>query len=248
MARKSGPRQLKREPSPAFWPINRKRYTWVARPTPGGHPRSNSLPLVMVMREILGYAKTSREAARIINSGKVKVDGVVRKGHRFPVGLMDVLQIDGATDIFRLLPKHNQGLVPSPIGQKEAEFKLCKIVGKRSVTGGKTQINLHDGRNLIVQVRESRSKETEEYAVGATIQLALHDHKIMSQIPFQKGAIGLVVDGQNLGLLGTIEAISPGTHARQETVTIAAQGRSFETPAAYVIPVGTDKPLVEAGE
>ena len=248
MARKSGPRQLKREPSPGFWPINRKSYTWVARPKPGGHPRSNSLPLVMVIREILGYAKTSKEAERIINSGKVKVDAVVRREHRFPVGLMDVLKIEGASDIFRIVPKHNRGLVPSPIGQKEAEYKLCKIVGKRTVPGGKSQINLHDGRNMIVQVRESKSKESEEYSVGATVQLALQDHKIMSQIPFQKGAIGLVVDGQNQGFLGKIETISAGTHARQTTVTIQTEGGSFETPAAYVISVGTDRPLVEAGK
>lgn len=204
--------------------------------------------MVMVIREILGFARTSREAARIVNSGKVRVDGVVRREHRFPVGLMDVLKIEGASDIFRLVPKHHKGLVPSPIDQKEAEFKLCKIVGKRTILGGKTQISLHDGRNMIIQARESRPKEAEEYAVGATIQLGLRDRKIMGQIPFQRGAMGLVVNGQNLGLLGKIETISEGTHARQKTVMIETQGGSFETPAAYVIPVGTDKPLVEAGK
>lgn len=248
MARKSGPRQLKREPAPGFWPISRKSMTWVARTKPGSHPRNNSLPLVMVIREILSYAKTAREAIHIINSGKVKVDGVVRKDHRFPVGLMDVLQIEGASNLFRILPKHNSGLFPSSITQKESEFKLCKITGKKIMSGGKTQLNLHDGRNLIVQAREPRPKETEAYAVGGTIQLGLRDQKILGLIPFQKGALGLVVDGQNLGLLGKIESITPGTHARQKTVRIETQSGTFETPAAYVIPIGTEKPLVEAGK
>lgn len=248
MARKSGPRQLKREPAPAFWPISRKSMTWVARTKPGSHPRNNSLPLVLVIREILGFAKTAREAIRIINNGKVKVDRVVRKDHRFPVGLMDILQIEGTPNFYRILPKHNAGLFPSLIEQKESEFKLCKITGKKIISQGKTQLNLHDGRNLIIQVREPRPKETEAYAVGGTIQLALRDQKIMGLIPFQKGAFGLVVDGQNLGLLGRIESITPGTHARQKTVRMETQGGTFETPAAYVIPIGTDKPLVEAGK
>ena len=202
----------------------------------------------MVIREILSYAKTAREAIHIINSGKVKVDGVVRKDHRFPVGLMDVLQIEGAVNLFRILPKHNSGLFPSSITQKESEFKLCKITGKKIMSGGKTQLNLHDGRNLIVQAREPRPKETEAYVVGGTIQLGLRDQKILGLIPFQKGALGLVVDGQNLGLLGKVESITPGTHARQKTVRIETQSGTFETPAAYVIPIGTEKPLVEAGK
>lgn len=244
MARKSGPRQLKREQSPAFWPIKRKQMTWAARTRPGPHPRERSLPLVTIVRESLGYAKTAREARHIINTGKVKVDGVVRKDHRFPVGLMDVLQIEGADNVFRILPEPNRGLIPKPIDQKEAGFKLCKIVGKRTVDGGKTQLNLHDGRNLIVQIREPRQKTEGEFSVGGAIQLGLPEQKIIRSVAFQQGALGLVIDGRNQGLSGKITSITPGTHARQKTVRIATVAEEFETPAAYVIPVGTETPLV----
>ncbi|HYY90472.1 MAG TPA: 30S ribosomal protein S4e, partial [Candidatus Dormibacteraeota bacterium] len=60
MARKFGPRQLKREPSPSFWPIKRKKMAWAPLTRPGPHARDKSLPLVIVIREILGYAKTAR--------------------------------------------------------------------------------------------------------------------------------------------------------------------------------------------
>ncbi len=198
----------------------------------------------MILREILGYAKTSREAIHIISTGKVKVDGVVRRDHRYPVGLMDVLQIEGSNQIFRILPKPNAGLSPTPIDQKESAFKICKIVGKKTVSGGMTQLNFHDGRNMIIQTGDPRQKIGEEYLVGGAVQLGLPAQKILGQVPFQTGALGLVVDGRNQGLVGKIGSITPGTHARQKTVRIETDGGAFETPAAYVIPVGTETPLV----
>src|SRR2546428_3280284 len=161
MARKSGPRQLKREPARGFWAIKRKERTWAPNTRPGPNSRQKSLPLVIIIREILGYARTSKEAIQIINSGKVKIDGILRRDHRFPVGLMDVLQIEGAGQVFRILPKPNRGLVPTPISEKEAGFKLCKIIGKRSIEGGKVQLSLHDGRSIILPSQSLDRKRKE---------------------------------------------------------------------------------------
>jgi small subunit ribosomal protein S4e len=247
MARKSGPRQLKREPAPGFWPIRRKEMTWAPMTRPGPHRRDSSLPLVIIIREILGYARTAREAIHIISTGRVKVDGVIRRDHRFPVGLMDILQIEGTPQIFRLLPKPNTGLTPMPIEQKESGFKLCKITGKKTVGGGRTQLNFHDGRNMILQARDPRQKTGVEYAVGGAVQLGLPEQKIIGQIPFQTGAIGLVVDGRNQGYFGKISSITVGTHARRKSVRIETTGEAFETPAAYVIPVGKETPLIGLG-
>lgn len=248
MGRKSGPRQLKREPAPGFWPIQRKRLTWAPRTRPGPHPRERSIPLVLVIREILGYAKISKEAERIINAGNVVVDGVARKDHRFGVGLMDVVRIEGTSQTFRVIPKPNRGMSLSPIGQKEAGYKLCKVVGKRSIEGGKTQLNLHDGRNIVIQPRDSRQKEDDAPAVGGALQLTVPDQKLVKYIPFQPGAVGLVIDGRNQGLYGKIISVTPGTHARPKTVKIETATEAFETPEKYVIPVGMETSLVEMGE
>jgi ribosomal protein S4E len=97
---------------------------------------------------------------------------------------------------------------------------------------------------MIVQARDPRQKQGEDYIVGGAVQLGLPEQKILGQVPFQTGALGLVVDGRNQGLVGKIESITPGTHARQKTVRIETAGGAFETPAAYVIPVGTESPLV----
>ncbi len=248
MARKSGPRQLKREPAPGFWPIKRKERTWAPNTRPGPHSREKSLPLVIIIRDILGYARTSKEAVRIISTGKVKIDGVIRRDHRFPVGLMDVLQIEGSGQASRILPKPNRGLVPTPISDKEAGFKLCKIIGKRNIEGGKVQINLHDGRNLIVPGQAARQKTEVGYAPGGAMQLGLPKQNMMGVVPFQTGVLGLVIDGRNQGIFGRITTITAGTHARPKIVKIETASEAFDTPAEYVIPVGTQSSLVGLGE
>ena len=248
MARKSGPRQLKREPAPGFWPIRRKERTWAPKTRPGPHSRERSLPLVIIIRDILEYARTAKEAIRIISAGKVRIDGVVRRDHRFPVGLMDVLQIEGAGQVFRILPRPNRGLTPTPISEKEAGFKLCKIVGKRSIESGKIQINLHDGRSMILPSQSPRQKTEGEFAPGGAIQLGLPKQNMMRVVPFQTGALGLVIDGRNQGAFGKITTITLGTHARPKIVKIETANEAFDTPAEYVIPVGTQASLIGLGE
>jgi small subunit ribosomal protein S4e len=180
---------------------------------------------------------------RIINQGKVKVDGVVRRDRRFPVGLMDIVQIEGVPQVYRALPKPNRGLVLSPAQDKEAAYKICKIVGKQNVPGGKLQYSLHDGRTLLATTKDTRPG-SEELAVGGAIQLSFPAQKIVKYVPFQVGALGLVIDGRNQGYYGKITSITPSTYARRKIVRIETGAEGFETPADYVIPIGTDSPLV----
>ena len=56
-------KHLKRLRSPRAWTIPRKTDTWATKPAPGPHPMERSLPLGAILRDILGYAGTAREAA-----------------------------------------------------------------------------------------------------------------------------------------------------------------------------------------
>lgn len=161
---------------------------------------------------------------------------------------MDVLQIEGAEQIYRILPKPNRGLTPTPISAKEAGYKLCRIIGKRNIEGGKVQLNLHDGRNIIVSSQSARQKTETEFAPGGAMQLGLPKQNMMGIVPFQTGALGLVIDGRNQGIFGKITTITPGTHARPKIVKIETATEAFDTPAEYVIPVGTQSSFVGLGE
>ena len=131
MALKFGPRQLKREAAPSFWPIHRKESTWAPMTRPGPHPRSRSIPLNVVIRDMMKWVHIGKDAARLVHDSKVKVDGLTRKDPRFSLGLMDVVQFPSIGQTFRLLPKPRRGLTMLPISGDETGYKLCKITGKK---------------------------------------------------------------------------------------------------------------------
>ena len=84
---------LKRLVVPKTWYIPKKVNIWAQRPNCGGYSLSGSIPLTTIIRDYLKYADSSKEAKKIIHSGKIMVDGVIRKDPKFGVGLMNVISI-----------------------------------------------------------------------------------------------------------------------------------------------------------
>jgi len=80
--------------------------------------------------------------------------------------------------------------------------------------------------------------------VGGALQIALPSQRIIHYVPFKEGNLGLVTDGRNEGFYGRIASISPGTQSRPKIARLETTGESFETPAQYILPIGTDTPLV----
>ena len=241
MARRGQKRHLKRLPAPRHWPIKRKEAKFTTRVIPGPHPKEHSLTLALVLREVLGYAENMREVKAILSTGQVKVDGEIRKDPRFPVGLMDVIEITPSGERFRLLPKVRGGLRFVNINEAEAGYKLCRIEHKTMVKGGKLQLGLHDGRTILL----TESEKASEYSTLDTLKVGIPKQKLMKSISLDKGAYAIVTRGKNIGIEGKILEISKriGTHA--STVTIQdTDGNRFQTALDYVFVVGKSKPEV----
>ena len=77
------------------------------------------------------------------------INGVKRKDHRFSVGVIDVIEISELNERYRLLYNKNNKFYLQPIDKDETEIKPCKVIGKTVISGGKIQLNLNDGRNII---------------------------------------------------------------------------------------------------
>ena len=75
MAKRGGTRHLKRHAAPTSWKIRRKKFTWAIKPSPGPHPKERSIPLAVLLRDILGIAENAREAKKIVKAGKIAVTG-----------------------------------------------------------------------------------------------------------------------------------------------------------------------------
>jgi small subunit ribosomal protein S4e len=241
-------RHLKRLAAPWFWPILRKEYKWVTKPSPGPHPINRSMPLLTVIRDVLGYAKTAKEAKYIIYSGKVLVDGVVRKDYRFPVGIMDVVAIPKIELYTRFIPYPTKYLWFTKIPKEEANLKIVRIEDKVTVKGGHIQLNLLDGRNIVIRVKDPKQPaEATNFTTLDSLLIEVPSQQIIQHIKLDIGKIAIVIDGKNVGRMGKIVNmdIEPGLKRRRSVVTLEdMQGHRFQTILDYIMVVGDEKPLL----
>ena len=197
MANMGSRKHLKRYKAPKTWPIHPKEDTWTVKPSAGAHSIDDALPLTLVIRDILGLADNSREAKRIINSGNVLVDGRVVKDYKFPVGFMDIIEIPKTGEIYRVLLDNKGRLQLKEIDNGDS--KLCQVVNKTTIKGGKTQLNLHDAKNIIVD-------ET-DLNVGDVVVISIPEQDIKESLPLEVGATVLVTGGKHTGEIGKVSEI-----------------------------------------
>jgi small subunit ribosomal protein S4e len=246
MGGKIGSRHLKRFAAPRGWPIHVKEAKWVFKPRPGPHPYNRCLPLSMVVRDILGFAKNAKEAKIILSDGKVKVDGKVRKDEKYPLGLMDVLEIEDAKVRYRTTPVRRKGLGLIEIDEKEASLKPCRIMDKAVVKGGHVQLNLHDGRNLLLKVKDPKKPQEDVYKPRDTLMINVPDQKIIKHIKFQEGAYVVITSGRNAGKHGKITEYVTGTATRPALASIQdKEGKVIRTTADYLLVLGEEEAEVK---
>lgn len=249
MGKKGGSKHLKREPAPSFWPIPRKRYAWVVKPKAGSHSIQKSLPLTIIVRDILGFGKTRKEAGTIISQGKVLVDGRIRREEAFPTGLMDVITIPEAKANYRVL-SHRKGLILHPIEKDEAEFKLCRVENKTHVKKGNIQLNLHDGTNKLIQVADPKSPTEDIYKTLDVVKVAIPSGEIVGQIKLAKGNSVLFTGGKNKGIHGKILDIEEATGERRQLLATVEgkSGKNFQTILDYIFAVGDTEQAISLPE
>ncbi len=249
MARMGGQRRLKRLNAPVFWPIPRKHAVWAVKPRPGPHRQSRSVPLLVIIRDMFKFATTGREARKLIAEGHFKVDGVIRKDYKFPVGPMDVIEVVDTGEAFRLMPYPTKFLVLHPISKEEADIKPLRIENKTTVKGGHIQLNLFDGRNVLIRVKDPKAPVEDVYKTLDTIVLRVPKQEIVQHIPFGEGKLAIIVDGRNVGRIGRIKAVQHGWGWKRSIVTLEAlDGSTFQTSLDYVLIIGDKEPVISLPE
>jgi len=250
LGKKGGKKHLKRKPAPKFWPIHRKEFVWTVKPKPGPHPTFSCLPLALIIRDVLGFAKTRSEAKAMISQEKIKVDGKVQRDELFPAGLMDVISIPDAGKAYRILPSE-KGLTLHPIEKEEAGFKLCRIESKTVLPGGHVQLNLHDGRNVMIRVKDPKKPEEDVYHLLDTLKMSVPDQEIIGHTKLAEGASAIIIGGKNASRHGKIVAIE-GRQAqkhRNQLVTIEdTNGKRFQTTLDFVFVIGDTEPCISLPE
>jgi len=250
VGKKGGRRHLKRKPAPAFWPIHRKEAVWTVKPNAGPHSIARSIPLTLVLRDMLGLAKTRGEVKAIVSREKVMVDGKVQKEELFPTGLMDVISIPDVEKWYRMLPSE-KGLTLHPISRDEAGFKLCRVENKIILNGGNLQLNLHDGRNMLIRLKDPKKPEEDVFKTLDTMKIGLPNQEVLGHLKLTEGVQALIVGGKNIGRHGKIVAVEhrEGQKRKNALITIEdSKGNRFQTTIEYVFVVGDTKPHISLPE
>lgn len=226
----------KRLSIPKSWKVGRKGYKWVSTTRPGPHSQARSLPLGIIIRDILKLVDNSREGKRILSEGKVLVDGTPRKDLKFPVGLFDVITLPLINESYRMVQDEKGRLVLHKLNETNVN-KLCRINDKTTLKGGKVQLNLSDGTNIL---------GSNEYGTKDSLILSVPDKQVIKHLQFKVGNLAMVVGGQHSGEIGKIKEIREVKSSRHNTVTISGE-KDFETIENYVIVIGEDRPEIRLG-
>ena len=232
----AGSKKLKRQMAPTFWGINRKEKRFVITVRPGSHSKNNSIPTAVLLRDTLKKVKTLREAKSSIYGGKVKVDGITQKSLHHSIGLMDVIELEGVTDVYRLVPKDGQTLMPIIIDAAEKSKKLVKVKSKTTNKGGKTQFGFHDGRTIITDMNIN---------VGDTCLIQTPKQKILDVIKFEKNSQVIVTKGINAGRIGLASEIKEGTFTLPKRINLTVDNKTIEIPVNISMVIGKEKPAIQ---
>ena len=170
-------------------PIERKGTKYIARATSHLH---DSVPVVIAVRDMLKLAKTAREVKKVILEKILKINNRPVRDYRESIKLFNIFEADKSYMLSIL--STGKFFFDVPI---KKELRICKVANKRLIEGGKIQLNLHDGTNII-----SKDKVT----IGDSLYLDFSG-KIKSHVVFEKGAEVFVLIGKYRGQKGNIQSI-----------------------------------------
>jgi len=224
----------KRLSVPKSWPVERKTETFTAKAGAGPHGESG-VPLVVVLRDVLGYVDDSSEAQYVINTDGVLVNGVSVGDVNRPIGMFDILAFPARDEYYRVFPDEGGRLGLTGIDADAAGSKLNKVTDKTTVSGGRTQLNFHDGTNLVV--------DEGDYAGGDSVVVDVEDNEVVAHFEYEEGALVTAVAGQHAGDIGEIADIDVQPGSADNTVRVETDDGGFETVEDYVVVI--DENFVE---
>ena len=231
---------LKRLNSPGSWRIAKKTNTFVTKTAAGPH-NASAMPIAVWLRDHMGMTLTMKEVKRVLKSRAVIVNGAVCTDPKMGVGVFDIIALPSVDKYFRILRAKRGDIISVPITAEAAESRLCKIADKTIVKGGKVQLNLRYGANVIV--------DTQDYAPKDSLVLSLkpeNKFEVMDHFAFAEGNSAMVIGGRHSGKTGKITKIDiiAGSIPNRVTLEEDGSGEVFETIEGYVFMIGREEPVI----
>ncbi|MFP4045478.1 MAG: 30S ribosomal protein S4e [Candidatus Aenigmatarchaeota archaeon] len=221
--------------SPKTFPIKRKGNTWTTNPRAGPHSQKDCIPLGVLIRDMLGYAESIKEVRKILNKGYCKVDGKICKDYKYPIGIFDSIELKD--EHYRIMPsKKGFGLLE--IDEKESQKKICRLEDKTLLKGGKTQLNLNDGKNIITE-------DGEDLETGTSLIISLPDLEIEETVDREEGNKVMIVGGKNRGKIAEFKKVKEVKGSKPNRVIVTREDKEINLPEGLVFPVGKKESIIQ---
>ncbi|WP_247001594.1 30S ribosomal protein S4e [Halosolutus gelatinilyticus] len=217
----------KRLSVPKSWPVERKTDVFTVKAGAGPHGKEG-VPLLILLRDVLGYVDSKKEARYALSEDAILVNGDPINDEQRPIGIFDIVAFPAREEYYRVFPDEGGRLSLTEVGEDAAGSRLGKIEGKQQVPGGDTQLTLHDGTNVIVE-------DGSEYSANDSIVIDNEDKSIVAHFPYEEGALVTAVRGNHGGKIGEVDAIDVTPGSGSNTVTVSTEDGGFETVEEYVV-------------
>ncbi|MDY6779507.1 MAG: 30S ribosomal protein S4e, partial [Halobacteria archaeon] len=176
-----------------------------------------------------------------LENDNVLVNGDAVSDHRTPIGTFDIVSFPTRDEYYRVFPGEGGKLSLTPVEEDAATDKLARIDDKTHLSGGRVQLNLHNGDNVIV--------DEDTYSTDDSVVLDLETGDVVEHFAFDEGAAVTAVDGQHSGEVGTLLGKRVNEGSNPNTVSVERHdGSVFETVEEYVFVIGEDIESLEEQE
>lgn len=226
---------LKRLVAPGSWHIPKKVQKFVMKTAPGPH-NADALPIGVWLREHVGLAQNASEVKKVLHQRDVLVNGRACKDPRMGLGVFDIVSIPKLGKHYRIQFDVRGNLSAVEIPAESAKTRLCKIRNKTTVKGGKVQLNLAFGANILAD-NTYKAKDSVVVTLGIDGE---ERFRIVDHFPFAEGNVAMIVGGKHSGKVARIVEITRTASSVPNRVILAddSAGERFETVEEYVFMVG----------
>jgi small subunit ribosomal protein S4e len=230
---------LKRLNAPDSWHIARKTTKFITKTAPGPH-NANAMPIAIWLRDHMSLALNMKEVKQILGQNDVVINGRPCRDPKMGIGIFDIIALPKIGKYYRILRDKNGRHVSIEIDAEAAKTRLCKVKDKTVIAGGKVQLNMRDGSNLLAD---------NTYKAGDSIVLSLEPEtrfKIVDHFPFAVGNMAMVIGGRHSGNVARIVDIvkMSGSVPNKIILEDEATNTKFDTISPYIYMVGRQTPAI----
>jgi len=224
---------LKRTSMPNSWPVKKKNITFIGKPNPGSHKRKYVVSALILLREQIGYAATSKEAKQIIYNEEVLLNGKRITDIKTPCGIFDIFEIKKTSEKYIIL-FDKVGKI-NLVSTKD-DLIYLRIASKKVLSADKFQLNFMNGYNLLIDKKTFTGIKVQD-----TIVFDYNKKKIMSTLNLKAGNFVYIFDGKFKGNFGILKEIINNHGVSKETVTLEIDGKENTTIKEFCYVIGSKK-------